>query len=423
MRPYAWMAFLVVTGSAEPQARAGDAWHVEFQEGQEIAKAHGKDLLIDFGGTDWCVGCMRLKDRVLSKKAFIERAGEAFVLIDIDLPYRTPIAADRKRRYEELQERYGINSVPTVVLALADGRPYARTTYREKFQTPEAFWEHLQPLRERGRRLREQLSRASRLEGRARAETLAEGLGEVHARFIPLFYADRLAELRRLDPSDATGYLTFIDGRRALDEFQAGKDVHGAPIDVAAVEALIARAGLRGESLQEALVLRAAGEILAGEDRRALRTLAAVLDAQATRTRLDRGDFVPLDADSMAIIRRRIAEGEADPGGGVAFYYALHRILEFDLPNPYDWSCGEAFRPNIRVREVIGDRYGRALIRSTEGLQGEARARALARGLDGTFFAPRGSIREILMDLIPGLVGKEEARKLLPGEFYPRWLR
>jgi hypothetical protein len=198
-------------------------------------------------------------------------------------------------------------------------------------------------------------------------------------------------------------------------------DQHHAAIDPNAVDALIARARLRGESLQEALVLRAAGEILAGRDRQALHTLAAAVYAQATRCRFDRGDFVLLDADSIATVRRRIAEGEADSGEGVALYYALHRILQFDLPNPYEWSCGEAFQPGIRVREVIGDRYGRALIRSTDKLQGEARARALAKGLEGTFFAARGSIREIILELIPGLVGKQEARKLLPGEFYPRW--
>ena len=199
-----------------------------------------------------------------------------------------------------------------------------------------------------------------------------------------------MAELRTVDPSDSTGYLGFLDGRRAIDDFQSGWDLHKAAIDPAAVDSLIARAKLRGESLQEALVLRAAGEILAGEDRKALRTLAAAVDAQATRTRFDRGDFVLLDAASIATVRRRIAEGEADPGDGVALYYALHRILQFDLPNPYEWSCGEAFRPNIRVRETLGDRYGRALIRSTEKLQGEAAHGRWPRGSMGRS-SPRGA--------------------------------
>jgi len=90
------------------------------------------------------------------------------------------------------------------------------------------------------------------------------------------------------------------------------------------------------------------------------------------------------------------------------------------VPNPCDWSCGEAFRPGIRVRETIGDRYSRALIRSTAGLEGKAQA--LAKGLEGTFFAARGAIREIVFDLIRGLVGNPAAKALLPRAFYPRWI-
>ncbi len=381
---------VALAGSFFPSVQAGEPRCLEFEEGRAAAKAQGKDLLIDFGGSDWCAPCKWLKERILSRAEFIERAGDTFVLVDIDLPARSLIPPDRKRRYEELQERYGIASVPTVVLALADGRPYARTTYRDAFQTPEAYWNYLAPLRERGRRLRAALNRAQALKGELRAAELVTGLSEIDPRFISRFYSDCVAEIRAADPSDLSGYLAYLDGRRALDEFQAPLELHTAAIAPAAVDSLIARAKLRGESLQESLLLRAAGEVLAGEDRLALSTLKAVLAAQASRTRFDRGDYVPLDVASIEAVRRRIAEGEADPGSGVALYYALHRIFEFDMPNPYDWSCGAVFQPRIRVRETIGDRYGRALIRSTEGLTGQARAGRWPRAWKGHSSARAG---------------------------------
>jgi hypothetical protein len=170
-------------------------------------------------------------------------------------------------------------------------------------------------------------------------------------------------------------------------------------------------------------VLRATGEVLAGDDRQALRTFAAVLGAQPSRTRFDHGDFLPLDAESIKKIRSRIADGEADKGDEVALYYSLHRIFAFEMPDPYEVCCGHGFRPSIRVRETIGNRYGSALMRSTEGLSDDARARALAKGLEGTFFASQGAIREIIRERIPALVGNETAKKILPGSFYPRWLQ
>lgn len=414
--------FVLLTVCAAPSSRAETVWHQEFKDGKAVAQAKGKDLLIDFGGSDWCLPCLRLKERVFSKPEFIDKAGREFVLVDIDLLLNSPIPEDRKNRYEELQERYGIDSFPTVVLALPDGRPYAWTTYHEALATPELYWKHLIPLRERGQRLREALARADMLQGQERAEALATGLSQVDPRFVPKFYADRVADLRAADPSDSTGYLAFLAGRRALDDFQAGLDLFKAEIEPKAVDGLIAREKLRGEALQQALVIRAAAEVLAGEDRQALRTFSAVLDAQASRTRFDLGDLVPLDNASIATVRRRIKAGEADEGDGTALYYSLHRIFTFDLPNPYEVSCGSVFQPGIRVRSVLGDRYGRALLRATEMLDDEARARALAKGLEGTFFDGQGVIGEIVRERIPKLVGKEAARKLLPGEFYPKWV-
>ena len=39
MRSAVWTAFLIVVGLAATSARAGDAWHLEFDEGRLAAKA------------------------------------------------------------------------------------------------------------------------------------------------------------------------------------------------------------------------------------------------------------------------------------------------------------------------------------------------------------------------------------------------
>jgi hypothetical protein len=60
-----------------------------------------------------------------------------------------------------------------------------------------------------------------------------------------------------------------------------------------------------------------------------------MLDGQPSRTRFDRGDVVPLDAESIKKVRSRISEGEADKGDGVALYHSLHRLFGFEIPDAY----------------------------------------------------------------------------------------
>src|SRR5262245_11383599 len=256
---------LLVGGWLPASARAEDPWFAEFEEAQAAARRQGKDLLIDFGGSDWCAPCQWLKTRILSRPEFGERAAKHFVLVDIDDLARKPMPAGRKERYRTLQGRYGIEAFPTVVLATADGRPYARTTYHPAITTPGAYWEHLRPLRRRGSVRRAALQKAGRLEGSARAAALADGLAEVPADFVVRCYEDRVQELRRLDPEDGTGYLAFLDGRKALAALQAELEKRGLPaLDLTALDALIKERHLRGEALQEALLLRALGQARAG---------------------------------------------------------------------------------------------------------------------------------------------------------------
>jgi thiol-disulfide isomerase/thioredoxin len=415
-------AALLLSVCPPASARAEAPWFAEYERAQAVAQREGKDLLIDFGGSDWCGPCQWLKTRILSRPEFGERAAKHFVLVDIDDLARKPMPAGRKERYRKLQGRYGIEAFPSVVLATADGRPYARTTYHPSITTPTAYWEHLQPLRRRGAVLRSALEKASKLEGPARAAALTDGLAEVPADFVLRFYDDRVQELRRLDPADSTGYLVFLDGRKALAALQAKVEKGGLPaLDLTALDTLIKERHLRGETLQDALLLRALAQAKARRPQDALDSFEALLAEQARRTRFDRGDFVPLDAAAIETVGKRIARGKKDPTDALAQYHALHSIFEFELPDPNEICCGHGFRPKFLARGLIGETYGQLLIDTTAKLQGEARARALGRGLEGTGFWRQGPIAEIVDKILPDLVGREAAARYLPDP-YRGWL-
>jgi len=58
---------LVAPGTA---SAGGEGWTDDLEAAQKTAKAEGKDLLLDFTGSDWCIWCQRLKEEVFDVEAF-----------------------------------------------------------------------------------------------------------------------------------------------------------------------------------------------------------------------------------------------------------------------------------------------------------------------------------------------------------------
>ena len=419
-----------------------DGWYAEMPPALAEAKRTGLDLLIDFGGSDWCAPCKWLKENILTKPEFNERAAKHFVRVDIDTLARG-LSPERKARYVALQKQYRVGTFPSVFLATPEGEPYAWTTYIPvvesidiravmagvKQDKPEAFWRQIEPLIARGRTFRDGLARAKNLAGLAKADALIDALSEVRADFLLWYHAAKLEELRTLDPADRRGFLAYLDGCKAYadleDRIGGGYELDSA-VKVADVDALIDKFHLTGETLQQALAMKATLLVLAGQPREALACVGAFVTAHAGRGAFDRGDYQPLTAEGLAALRQSVERGLARPDDAVAQYRALHDIFEGQqLPNRYKISChatgGSAFQPIIAVRKPMADGFGRALLAATASLSGEARARALAQGLEGTFFLNEGAIRTVVTQTIPELVGKETAAEILPGS-YKQWI-
>ncbi len=419
-----------------------DGWFAEMPPALAEAKRTGLDLLIDFGGSDWCAPCKWLKENILTKPEFNERAVKHFVRVDIDALARG-LSPERKARYVALQKQYRIGSFPSVILATPEGEPYAWTTYIPvvesidiravmagvKQDKPETFWRQLEPLIGRGRKFRDGLHRAGTLAGLAKADAMVDALSEVRADFLLWYHAAKLAELRALDPADHRGFLAYLDGCQAYadleDRIGGGYELN-AEVKVADVDALIGKFHLAGETLQQALAMKATLLVMQGDLGAALGTIGAFADAQDGRGPFDRGDYQPITTENLAALRRSVARGLARPADAATQYRALHDIFEGQLlPNRYKISChatgGSAFQPIIAVRKPMADGFGRALLAGTASLAGEARARALAQGLAGTFFLNEGAIRTVVTQTIPELVGKEAAAAILPDP-YKAWV-
>lgn len=410
---------------ASPTLAASDGWFEEFDAAQTVARREGRDLLIDFGGSDWCAPCKWLKDRIASKPEFIAAAGKHFVLLDIDDLRRrdSKMPAGRKERYQALQKRYGIETFPSVVMTTPDGLPYARTTYLPDINEPAAYWAHLDPLRQRGATLAAALKKATALDGPARAAALVDGLGVVPAGFVTRFYGERVDEIRRLDPADRTGYLAFLAGRAAIDGVHERSGGHGQPdtVTLAELDALLAAGKLRGESLQELHVLRALKQMAAADYAAAVASLDAMVQAHATITRFDLDDLRPLPEKAAKEIATRLATARAPAAGVLGRLRALNQIMEDQLPDPFELSCGEGFRAGWRARPILAEAFGQQLLAETASLEGETKAKAIGAALEGTSFLRMGAFDQIFKTVLPA-IGKETAQKYLPVR-YRTWLR
>ena len=70
----------------EDSEKADAAWMTDFEAAKQKAAEEGKDLLVNFSGSDWCYWCKRLDNEVFSRAAFVSEAEKSFVFVLIDFP-------------------------------------------------------------------------------------------------------------------------------------------------------------------------------------------------------------------------------------------------------------------------------------------------------------------------------------------------
>ena len=85
----------------------------------DAAKAQGvkenKPVLVDFTGSDWCPPCKALHKAVFESPEFAAVASR-YVLVELDFPRNKPQTPELKAKNREWQQKYTVNSFPTVLL-------------------------------------------------------------------------------------------------------------------------------------------------------------------------------------------------------------------------------------------------------------------------------------------------------------------
>ena len=137
---------------AAPAFADGPTWFADYDTAAKEATKTGKDLLVDFTGSDWCVWCKRLHAEVFDFEAFQKGVENDFILVALDFPNSDEAKAKvpNPDRNDELQQKYAIKGFPTILLMTPEGEVYGRTGYQEG--GPEKYVTHLGELRTNGKR-------------------------------------------------------------------------------------------------------------------------------------------------------------------------------------------------------------------------------------------------------------------------------
>ena len=203
-RPFQFIVTAVAAAFfALPAARAADGWMNDFAKAKEKAVQENRDLLIDFTGSDWCGWCIQLNEEVFSKEAFKKEAPKHFVLVELDFPREKEQSKALQDQNEKLQEEYNIEGFPTVILADAQGRPYAVTGYAEG--GPDKYLESLGKLRKVRIARDTGLKKAAAAEGEEKAKLIMAALKEIDPGLVQTFYAKEIGEAIAADKEDASG--------------------------------------------------------------------------------------------------------------------------------------------------------------------------------------------------------------------------
>jgi len=268
-------------------ASAGETlWTEDAKAAMAKAAAEGKDLLIDFTGSDWCGWCKKLDAEVFSQKGFTSEAPKSFVLLKLDFPRSVPQSEELKKQNAEWLKKYRIEGFPTIVLADAAGRPYAKTGYRPG--GVEQYMTHLAELRKIRVGRDAALAKAKGAKGLERAKLLDAALAKIDSSLIIGHYDEVVAEIVKLDSENKAGLRNKYGAMTALAKIQAAAQRRDFDGGIALADQALKSYGETGAPAQDILFFKSLCFYAKGEKPKAKAALEAALKAAPERPKAER---------------------------------------------------------------------------------------------------------------------------------------
>lgn len=255
----AYVAAALAGGVLSPLLAAGEGWLTDWEAAKKTAAEQKKNLLVDFTGSDWCGWCIKLDKEVFSEALFKDEASKKYVFVALDFPRKKELPEAEKKQNEQLQNDFAVEGFPTIFLADAEGRPFAKTGYQPG--GPKAYLEHLEKISGSKDTRDQAFAAAASAEGLGKAQALKaalESLPDDLGTLAP--YAGVLDEIKKLDKDDTLGLAKAAAIRSGIQELETelyglAREQKRADIP-AKVDAFLEKNPLEGEQKQKVLFMK-----------------------------------------------------------------------------------------------------------------------------------------------------------------------
>ena len=272
---YTLVALLVLSVSTSLQSAEG--WITDYEAAKKQAAKEGKDILMDFTGSDWCGWCIRLKKEVFSQEAFKKEAPKHFVLLELDYPRSKQLAPALKLQNEKLKNEFAIQGYPTIMLTDATGKAYAKTGYQPG--GPESYIKHLaEKAGVKKERDKNFAAAAKATDNAEKAKLLDLALSKIEETGgIPVLahYGDVVEQIIKLDGDNKAGLKSKYEARFALQKLDKKFAARDLPGVVKEADLILASKGLDKGIKQKVAFKRAQALFLQKDVKGAIAALEA----------------------------------------------------------------------------------------------------------------------------------------------------
>ncbi|MBI4616462.1 MAG: thioredoxin family protein [Planctomycetes bacterium] len=266
-----------------PALADGEGWTDDFEAAKAQAEKEGKDLLLDFTGSDWCGWCIKLRNEVFDQEAFKAEAPKHFVLVELDFPRSKPLTDKVKEQNQKLSQQFGIEGYPTIFLTDSKGRPYARTGYQAG--GAEAYLKHMEELRARKAARDEEFAKADKAEGVEKARALDAALAALAQgqNGVTSGYDEVIQQIIELDGANEAGLKGKYEAKKRLAEASPPIEeaLNNKEWDAALekIDAFLKEVDPSGEAKQEMLWFRAIALYYKGDKEGAIKAFEGAHEA------------------------------------------------------------------------------------------------------------------------------------------------